>query len=67
MRAATSPRSEAGTERLLALDPARNDFAHRHVGDLPALLRRGDLLVVNDAATLPASFHPVGEPLEVRL
>jgi len=40
------------------------------IGDLPELLRPGDLLVVNDAATLPASlrgFAAHGAPLEVRL
>jgi S-adenosylmethionine:tRNA ribosyltransferase-isomerase len=42
-----------GTSRLLALD---RDGAARHsrVGDLPVLLRRGDLLVVNDTRVIPA-------------
>jgi S-adenosylmethionine:tRNA ribosyltransferase-isomerase len=38
--------------------------------ELPGLLRRGDLLVVNDAATLPASLLATtsgGEPIEIRL
>src|SRR5439155_20471114 len=34
-------------------------------------LRRGDLVIANDAATLPASLHgthvPTGAPIEVRL
>lgn len=37
---------------------------------LPELLRAGDLVVVNDAATLPGSLHGVtarGEPIELRL
>ena len=38
---------------------------------LPSLFRPGDLLVANDAATLPASLHGVhcstGEPIEARL
>jgi S-adenosylmethionine:tRNA ribosyltransferase-isomerase len=37
---------------------------------LPGLLAPGDLLVVNDAATLPASLRgqgPAGQPLEARL
>ncbi len=36
---------------------------------LPTLLRAGDLVVVNDAATLPASLHGIarGEPFELRL
>src|SRR5262249_6620704 len=42
----------------------------RSLEALPALLRAGDLLVVNDAATLPASLPaaaPDGSPMEVRL
>lgn len=38
--------------------------------DLPRFLRPGDLLVVNDAATLPAALHgvgPSGEAIELRL
>jgi S-adenosylmethionine:tRNA ribosyltransferase-isomerase len=38
---------------------------------LPMLLRRGDLVVANDAATLPASLGGIhlasGQPLEIRL
>jgi S-adenosylmethionine:tRNA ribosyltransferase-isomerase len=30
---------------------------HRHVYDLPSLLRRGDILVVNNTRVLPARFH----------
>ena len=29
-------------------------FADRHIADLPALLRRGDLLVFNDTKVIPA-------------
>ena len=38
-------------------------------GELPQLLRTGDLVVVNDAATLPASIfgHAGNEPIELRL
>lgn len=32
-------------------------FEHRHVRDLPDLLRAGDLLVVNDTRVLPARLH----------
>ncbi len=56
--------------RLLHLD-ARAGVTHWTRRDLPALLCRGDLLVVNDAATLPASLHGThdasGAPIEVRL
>ncbi len=67
MRPATKPRAAPGTERLLYVDPARNHFAHHGAGDLPDLLRPGDLLIVNDAATLPASLSVIGEALELRL
>ncbi len=45
-------------------------YGDARVGDLPAFLRAGDLLVVNDAATLPASLQarsPAGQAIEVRL
>ena len=43
--------------RLLVIDPAAASFAETRTTSLPALLRSGDLLVVNDAATLPASLR----------
>jgi S-adenosylmethionine:tRNA ribosyltransferase-isomerase len=45
-----------GESRLLALD-REGDARHRRVADLPALLRRGDLLVVNDTRVLPARLY----------
>jgi S-adenosylmethionine:tRNA ribosyltransferase-isomerase len=56
-------------ERLLHVDPAAGRFADRRAAELPALLGPGDLVVVNDAATLPASLRAgaPGGPLEVRL
>jgi S-adenosylmethionine:tRNA ribosyltransferase-isomerase len=56
--------------RLLVIDPASGRFAERRAAELPQLLRHGDLVVVNDAATLPASLagrDPRGEPIELRL
>lgn len=41
--------------RLLVSDKATGAIAHRHFEDLPALVRPGDLLVVNNSATLPAA------------
>ncbi|MBI3725500.1 S-adenosylmethionine:tRNA ribosyltransferase-isomerase [bacterium] len=69
MRPATAPRGLALDERLLVLDPGQGGFEDRRVRDLPTLLERDDLLVVNDAATLPASFFAtaLGKPIEVRL
>jgi len=40
--------------RLLRLDRGTGAVVHGTVGDLPGLLRAGDLLVVNDAAVFPA-------------
>lgn len=67
MRAATAARTEPASDRLLLVKDGIED--HR-VDDLPALLRAGDLLVVNDAATLPASLRgraADGAELELRL
>jgi S-adenosylmethionine:tRNA ribosyltransferase-isomerase len=67
MRAATLPRSVPGTERLLYVDPRKQTFSHHRVGEIASLLAPNDLLVVNDAATMPASLRVVGGELEVRL
>jgi S-adenosylmethionine:tRNA ribosyltransferase-isomerase len=70
MSPATWPRDNPLAERLLHIDPAREGFRDARIADLPALLSPGDLLVVNDGATLPGSLHGVtegGAPVEVRL
>ena len=71
MLAAARTEVDRGEEvRLLVVDPAAGAFAERRVSDLPGLLAAGDLLVVNDAATLPASLRgqdEAGRPVELRL
>ena len=82
MRPATQPRDRRSEARLLVLpagDEAtppnqRTDATQAPIDaraiDLPRFLRPGDLLVVNDAATLPAALHgvgPRGEAIELRL
>jgi S-adenosylmethionine:tRNA ribosyltransferase-isomerase len=75
VRAASHPRRDVAHDRLLVVDPGKdlspeNAIGDGRVVDLPSLLRPGDLLVVNDAATLPASlqgFTAFGDPVEVRL
>jgi S-adenosylmethionine:tRNA ribosyltransferase-isomerase len=70
VKPAAWPRESPLAERLLVVDPRCDRTAGRAVGDLSALVRPGDLLVVNDAATLPASLAgrtTRGEPVEVRL
>ena len=66
---ATWPRPSPEHDRLLVIDPRSNAFEHREVGDLPSLLRAGDVVVLNDSATLPASLRGTlgGESIEVRL
>jgi S-adenosylmethionine:tRNA ribosyltransferase-isomerase len=64
------PRDRTLDERLLRIDPRSGSLRDARVGDLPSMLRRGDLLVVNDGATLPGSLRGVtaaGEPVEARL
>lgn len=70
MRPATWPRACAPCERLLSIDPVGGTVRDATVGELPELLRAGDLLVLNDAATLPASLpgHSAsGADIELRL
>jgi S-adenosylmethionine:tRNA ribosyltransferase-isomerase len=56
--------------RLVAIDPITDHVAVHPFSDLPRLLRAGDLVVVNDAATLPGSLFgrtAAGEDFELRL
>lgn len=56
-------------ERLLHVDPALGTLRDRRIGELQELLEGGDVLVVNDAATLPASLPARlnGAGAEIRL
>jgi S-adenosylmethionine:tRNA ribosyltransferase-isomerase len=67
MNAARWPRPKPLDERLLVVDVARATLGDRRVGDLPQLVGPGDLVVVNDAATLPSSLRARNADLEVRL
>jgi S-adenosylmethionine:tRNA ribosyltransferase-isomerase len=56
--------------RLVVIARNGDPVRIRPFAALPDLLRAGDLVVVNDAATLPGSLHGVtarGEPIELRL
>ncbi len=67
--ASTYPAERDGV-RLLVVDPAAGRYRETRMTDLPTLLAPGDLLVVNDAATLPASLaghDERGRPVEARL
>jgi len=66
VKAATGPRPGQGQERLLVVDPRANAYADFSIRDLPRFVEPGDALVLNDAATLPASLR-VDAELELRL
>ena len=69
MRAATAPRP-ARDVRVLVVDGSSGDTRVVRSGELVSLFAPGDLLVVNDAATLPASLSgrtPRGDAIELRL
>jgi S-adenosylmethionine:tRNA ribosyltransferase-isomerase len=53
---AQTPAPERAESRLLHYRRANRSIAHRTFADLPSLLRRGDLLVFNDARVVPARF-----------
>jgi len=73
MRPAPSYPDRRDDVRLLVIDPAAPEGAglrETRTPALPELLAPGDLLVVNDAATLPASLRgtdEAGRPVEARL
>src|SRR5262245_36912139 len=51
---AQHPAERRDESRLMVLNRARGAIEHRRFRDLPALLRPGDLLVLNDTRVLPA-------------
>jgi S-adenosylmethionine:tRNA ribosyltransferase-isomerase len=67
--AAAWPRDAQLRERMMVLD-TDGTRTHAHIGALTQWLRAGDLVVLNDAATVPASLHGVaaqGVRIELRL
>lgn len=68
MKAARAPRADKTNVRLLVVK--EDGIEDSSMEYLPDHLRSGDLLVVNDAATLPASLHGrdgKNNPVEIRL
>jgi S-adenosylmethionine:tRNA ribosyltransferase-isomerase len=51
---AQSPAVCRSDARLLVADRQRNSLDHKHIRDLPEILRRGDCLVINDTRVVPA-------------
>src|SRR5213593_1356468 len=70
MIAASLPVQRPAQARLLVVD-GDGSIRHWARSKFVDLLRRGDLVIANDAATLPASLTgrhlPSGHPVEVRL
>lgn len=54
---AQAPPPRRDDARLMVLERAARRLTHHGVGDLPALLRAGDLLVFNDARVRPARLR----------
>lgn len=70
MKPAIWPREDPASGRLLVVDAASRKMRDARLTGLPDQLEPGDLLVVNDAATLPASLAgkiAAELPVEVRL
>ncbi len=70
MIAASVPVQRPANAKLLVVDSGGN-IGHRARSDFANLLRPGDVVIANDAATLPASLSgkhsPTGRRIEVRL
>lgn len=70
MIAATSPVQRPPDAKLLVMDAA-GGLRHAERAEIAHYLRRGDLLVANDAATIPGSLNGTheasGEKVEIRL
>ena len=56
-RIAQEPVEPRDASRLLVLHREDGRMEHRHFRDLPAYLRRGDVLVLNDSRVLPARLY----------
>lgn len=65
-----TPIQRPPSAKLLVVD-ADGGITHARRADFIDYLKHGDVMVANDAATLPASLHgvhqPTGQPIEVRL
>ena len=67
---AQQPLAQRDAARMLVLDRARSTMQHRSFTDLPACLRAGDLLVLNDTKVIPARLlgrKPSGGQIELLL
>jgi S-adenosylmethionine:tRNA ribosyltransferase-isomerase len=56
---AQQPAERRDASRLMVVDRASGQITHARFADLPTLLQRGDLLVVNDSKVIPARLRGV--------
>lgn len=64
------PSERRDAARLLVLHGETGEYADRGVGDLPELIRAGDLLVLNDTRVIPARLYgskPTGGRVEIMI
>ena len=66
-RIAQHPAPARDGSKLLALDRATGAVRHHAFRDLPALLRDGDLLIVNDTRVMPARLFATAAGREVEV
>ncbi|MCM1335321.1 MAG: tRNA preQ1(34) S-adenosylmethionine ribosyltransferase-isomerase QueA [Bacteroides sp.] len=70
-RIAQTPLEPRDSARLMTVDRASGAIGHRRFFELPDLLKKGDLLVLNDSKVFPARLYgvkrPTGVPCEVLL
>jgi S-adenosylmethionine:tRNA ribosyltransferase-isomerase len=59
---AQQPAAERSGSRLMVLDRVSGSIEHHQFSDLPRLLQRGDLLVVNDSRVFPARLIGIRLP-----
>ncbi len=67
---AQTPLARRDGSRLLVLDKRTGGMEHRHFYELPAFLRPGDCMVLNDSRVIPARLigsRPTGGAVEVVL
>jgi S-adenosylmethionine:tRNA ribosyltransferase-isomerase len=54
---AQQPSEERGQSRMLVMDRATGAFRDSHFSEFPALLRPGDVLVLNESRVIPARLY----------
>ncbi len=54
---AQTPEVHRDQSRLLVVNRNSGTFEHKRFSDFPALLRKGDVLVLNDSRVIPARLH----------